>query len=46
MTAQSNMHCKNPFCFDDDCRGDCETPESPEKDVTKASEYPERYCED
>ena len=23
-TPKSNMHCKNPQCVDDDCRGECE----------------------
>ena len=26
MTAtKSNMHCANPFCVDDECRGECES---------------------
>jgi len=26
MTAQKpSMHCKNPLCFDDECRGECES---------------------
>lgn len=25
-TPKDNMHCNNPLCFDDECRGECEFP--------------------
>ena len=40
---KDNMHCVNPSCIDDNCRGECE---QPKKDIIVASQPLEKYCED